>query len=256
MYNALNLNSCVPIIMQVIWKQLYQQSSARDHGTLGLFRCKLNRVTVKTDVKKDVNATLDFFLTIVKGHLLAVACEILGISNLDSTINFPPSVIHGQARDKDKYIRSLSSQIVERCTLVDEAFTGENIVNTQDCKYNYARVLCHYGALTMEFLDAWAEGDGERVFRCWRLFLPHFHASGRTKYSLQALHLQFQVKCMLSPQLAHEIMWHRFVNTKGGLGRNIPCDLYNEHVNKLIKQIIANMGPILTKKPFKGQPAP
>ena len=122
--------SCVHIIMQVIWKQLYQQSSARDHGTLGFFRCKLNRVTVKTDVKKDVNATLDFFLTVVKGHLLAVACDI---NKLDSTINFPPSVIHGQARDKDKYIRSLSSQIVERCTLVDEAFTGENIVNTQDC---------------------------------------------------------------------------------------------------------------------------
>ena len=66
--------------------------------------------------------------------------------------------------------------------------------------------------------------------------------------TLSKLRLQFQVKCVLSPQLAHEIMWHRFVNTRGGLGRNIPCDLYNEHINKLIKQVIVNMGPNLTKE--------
>ena len=37
--------------------------------------------------------------------------------------------------------------------------------------------------------------------------------------------------------LAHQVMWHRFVNTKGGMGKNIPCDLYNEHVNRLVKYI-------------------
>lgn len=42
-------------------------------------------------------------------------------------------------------------------------------------------------------------------------------------------------------------MWHRFVNWKGGIGKNIPCDLYNEHVNRLVKHIIQNMGPNLTE---------
>ena len=198
-------------------------------------------------MKKDVNATLDFLLTVVKGHLLAVACEILGITKLDSKVNMPPNVKHGQDSDKSQYIRSLASQVVEKCTLIDKAITGEVVMTTDDHKYNYARILCHFGTLIMEYLDSWGHGDGKRLFRCWRLFLPHFHASGRTKYSLQALCLQFQVKCVLSPQLAHE-MWHRYVNTRGGLGRNIPCDLYNEHVNKLIKQIIVNMGPNLTKE--------
>ena len=32
------------------------------------------------------------------------------------------------------------------------------------------------------------------------------------------------------------------------MGRNIPCDLYNEHVVKLIKSIITNMGANLTEK--------
>jgi len=105
-----------------------------------------------------------------------------------------------------------------------------------------------FSALFAEFRDAWAEGDGECVFRCWRLMLPHFKTAGRTKYSLEALRIQFQVKSILSPQLAHQVMWDRFVNTRGGMGNNIPCDLYNEHVVKLIKNIITNMGVNLTEK--------
>ena len=68
-----------------------------------------------------MNATLDFFLTVVKGHSLAVACEILGITKLDSKVNLPPSVKYGEAKDKSLYIRSLAYQVVERCTLIDNA---------------------------------------------------------------------------------------------------------------------------------------
>ena len=64
-----------------------------------------------------------------------------------------------------------------------------------------------------------------------------------TKYALEALRLQYQVKSVLSPQLVHRILWDRFVNTRGGLGHNVPCDLYNEHVNKLL----IGMGSILTE---------
>ena len=135
-----------------------------------------------------------------------MACEILGITKLDSKVSLPPNVKHGEAKDKNLYIRSLASQVVERCTLIDNAVTGEVVTTTDDHKYNYARILCHYGSLIMEFLDGWEHGDGKRMFRCWQLFLPHFHASGHTKYSLQALRLQFQVKCVLSAQFAHEIV--------------------------------------------------
>ena len=132
--------------------------------------------------------------------------------------------------------------------MIGKAYTGEIVEESNDGVSNYSRVLCHFGALVLEFLDAWAEGDGERIYRCWRLFLPHFLASGRTKYSLQALYLQFQVKAVLSPHLAHHILWNRFVNTKGRIGHNIPCDLYNEHVNKLLKEMILNMGSNLTEE--------
>ena len=65
-----------------------------------------------------------------------------------------------------------------------------------DRVYSYTRVLCHYGALMEEFRDGWREGDGERVVRCWKLFMLHFKASGATKYALEALRLQFQLKTL------------------------------------------------------------
>ena len=74
--------------------------------------------------------------------------------------------------------------------------------------------------------------------------LPHLKSSGHTKYSLEALRLQFLVKSVLSPQLAHQVL----VNTRGGAGRNIPCDLYNEHIVRLIKDVISSMGANLTEK--------
>ena len=46
--------------------------------------------------------------------------------------------------------------------------------------------------------------------------------------------------------LSTQIKWNRFFNAHGGLGRNIPCDLYNEHANQLFKEIITNTGANLT----------
>ena len=86
-----------------------------------------------------------------------------------------------------------------------------------------------------------------RVLRCWKLFLPHFKAAGCTKYSLEALKLQIHSRITCSPNLAHQIIWNRFVNMRGGAGNNIPCDLFNEHINKQLKCIISNMGSNLTE---------
>ena len=202
---------------------------------------------MKSDVKKAVDSNLEFLLTVFKGHVLACACQILEIATLDDKIHLPLSLTHSSASTRMQYrfVERIASVIVDQCTLMN---TCSEITKCDDKVYNYARVLCHYSALIAEFKDACAEGDGERVYRCWCIMLPLFKSSGRTKYSLEALRLQFQVKCMLSPQLAHQLLWDRFVNTRGGVGRNIPCDLYNEHVVQLVKGIIANMGPNLTEK--------
>ena len=53
---------------------------------------------------------------------------------------------------------------VRKCTLVGEPLSQEKIPECGDGVYNYARTLCHYGALIVEFCDASAEGDGERAY--------------------------------------------------------------------------------------------
>ena len=114
-----------------MWKNLYEQS-ARDHGTLGF---------VTTDVKKAVDANLEFLDTVIKGHLLASACRILGITKLDGKSKLPPRILQEQ---QPGYIHQVASQVVDKCTLIDAS--GE-VAETNCHVYNYARVLCHYGAL-------------------------------------------------------------------------------------------------------------
>ena len=51
--------------------------------------------------------------------------------------------------------------MVDRYGLVGAALIREEVEDINDGVYNYTRVLCHFGSLVMEFLDGWAEGDGE-----------------------------------------------------------------------------------------------
>ena len=186
-----------------MWKTLYK-SSACNHGTLMFFRNKLNRTTLSNDPKKQVDATIDFVYTVVKGHWIACACEILGITDADGTINYPRGLLKEGLEKKREFVEGIARQVVDRLTLVESSFVrpGE-LADSGDTRYNYARVLCHFGSLVMECRDAWAEGDGERVIRCWRLFLPHFQVAGHTKYSLAAFNVQLQTKATLCCTPSH-----------------------------------------------------
>lgn len=82
-------------------------------------------------------------------------------------------------------------------------------------------------------------------------FSQLFIVDKRRKYALEALRLQMQVSAVLSPHLAMHIKWDRFINTRGGMGRNIPCDMFNEHINKLLKHVIASMGGNLTDEALR-----
>ena len=76
---------------------------------------------------------------------------------------------------------------------------------------------------------------------------PH-HAERRTKYAVEALRLQLQLASLfLQIWCMHQLAWGRFINTRGGPGMNIPCDLHNEHVNKLFQEVISNIGANFTE---------
>jgi hypothetical protein len=38
------------------------------------------------------------------------------------------------------------------------------------------------------------------------------------------------------------MLWSRFINTHAKIGKNIPADQHMEHLNKVVKQAIKNLG--------------
>ena len=46
----------------------------------------------------------------------------------------------------------------------------------------------------------------------------------------------------LTPRQSAELLWNRFINMHGIRGRNIPCDLHLEHLNRVCKNAISDLG--------------
>lgn len=218
------------------------KASPRDHGTLTNLLHRIGRLPDAKDPKKNLNACLDEILAIFKGYMIVAACQELGISS--------PEDVPSQTTDKENPVKFKASDVarivVDKWTIASESVLGQRFQGCDDDVFNYARVLCHLTALVLEFTDAWSEGDGPRIVCCWKVFMVHFFENGNTKYSLEALRLQCQL-ASLPLYLVHQLLWGRFVNTHGGKGHNIPCDLHNEHINKQFKEIVCNMGSNFTQ---------
>ena len=106
----------------------------------------------------------------------------------------------------------------------------------------YGKEVLSLGILYLEFHDAIREGNGLRVLRCWKYLFLLFRASQRTNYSIEAFNLLCQYAFYMSPQLAQQLIYSRFVNVQGREGHNIPCDLHMEHLNRIVKESMRHLG--------------
>lgn len=97
----------------------------------------------------------------------------------------------------------------------------------------------------MDFNDSLAEGDGNRIVRCWKFLMLHFYAENRKKYAIEGLCLLLQQYCLLSPCPSYKHRWKIYANNKGG-ANNDPLDLDLEHDNNYLKQSIRKLGPNVT----------
>lgn len=143
-------------------------------------------------------------------------------------------------------LHSVSKKIVRK--FIDFTFNScPNSGNHDDKVHDYT---CHFlsiGCFYLAFKDAIKEGDGERVLECWRYLLPIFHNTGRKNYCNEAIHFLCQYYHDLAPQQAEQLLYSRFVNTKGVKGRNILLDLHQEHLNRLCKDCVKDLGTNKTK---------
>ena len=74
------------------------------------------------------------------------------------------------------------------------------------------------------------------------MFLPIFKATNRTNYSIEAFILLAQHDFIFTPRMKQQLMWERTVNVHGHPGKNIPCDLFLEHLSHECKGAIGSLG--------------
>lgn len=133
------------------------------------------------------------------------------------------------------------SQYLRRHNLPSAASTSQ-----ADHVLEYAKETMSLGMLMLEFKDAIMEGDDNRVLHCWRYFFLLLRATGHKNYSFEALNLLSQYYYTFPPQLA--VLWGRFINTHGKIGKNISCDLHMEHLNRMCKDAVNHLGDNETPK--------
>ena len=114
--------------------------------------------------------------------------------------------------------------------------------------FNYASAVLNDGLMLLEFKDAICEGDGPRIICCWKVFLLYFQYANHKDYRIEAFRLLADINASASPRIAHQLLWSGGVNVHGGKGNNVPLDLHMEHLNRIIKDHVANLGPNVARK--------
>ena len=217
-------------------------------GTLCQLRYLINQTNVPMKPKDNVNAAEEFFETVVISHIIAAALHYF---KMDDTSAVPKSDDLSkieQTRDipgKQKLFYLTMQNMIERYINITPFSMPE--VKEDDQVRAYAKEVLSLGAILMEFNDAVQEGDGERLLRVWKFLLLAFRSSNKKKYTFEGLLLLIQANFLLTPRLKYQLMYSRFVNTRGGPGKNIPMDLHVEHVNRIVKSAIyhqmSNLSP-------------
>lgn len=113
--------------------------------------------------------------------------------------------------------------------------------------YNYHNARLQCGLLILNIMDAIAEGDGNRLIRCYKVVLLFDFKFKHTKYAYILLLLLVKIYALLSKTEAALLVHNRFVNKKGKRGGNIPLDLHMEHLNLGLKKLLQAMGVKITE---------
>ncbi len=170
--------------------------------------------------------------------------KMFGMASLDDKPNssdFPENCTSLPPNERWKLLQLAIEGIVNNH--IDINFPNPTTEDDDDNVRAYAKELTSLGLLLMEFIDGVREGDGERILRCWRYFLPIFKVSGRTNYSIEAFNLLFKYEYCFTPRMKEQLVWERTVNTHGKPGKNISMDLHMEHINRACKTQMGTLGP-------------
>ena len=209
-----------------------------DCGTLYQLQKLINRRNVVKKPSKSVAPCEDFFLLVAEAHILEAAMNLFSMNSLDDTPSeefFPAQSVELDSLQRRRILLDALHKLLRRFVDLSVTFQEDVCSNEQrqvDTVHEYAKEVLSLGLLLLEFKDSVHEGDGNRILRCWRYFLPLFKALDRTNYAIEAFTLLAQEKYLLSPRMAMQLKWSRTINVHGRSGKNSPADLHMEHLNR------------------------
>ena len=208
----------------------------------------INRRSVVKKPEKNVSACEEFFLLVVEAHICAAVMKVFEMSSVNDTPTeslFPPGCSELNSKQRWNIMKLAVRKVIEEFVVVNYPTAAKK---DDDHVRAYAKEVLSLGLLLMEFVDSVREACGERIFRCWRYFLPLFKCSDRTNYSVEAFNLLFEYEYALTPRMKQQMMWERTVNVHGKQGRNVSMDLHMEHINKECKQAMGSLGSNIGEK--------
>jgi L1 cell adhesion molecule like protein len=166
--------------------------------------------------EENMQAAEDFFGLILEAHIVAAANTLM---------------------EDDSTLEGLANKIVDHFVKL----SPKEILCTDQVNV-YACELLTLGLVWQAYYDASKEGDGKRIMKLFKYLMLIFKKSNCRNYAKETAITLTQVMFLLSERKAAQIIHSRFINTKGRRGCNIPCDLFNEHLNRQLKRMIQHLG--------------
>lgn len=222
---------------------MYSYGSGKDGGTLYQLRNLINRRNVVKKPKKNVTACEEFFELVVEAHILTAVMNEFEMNSLEDEPNNQLLLTSADlcASERSSVLPNVIEQLLK--SLIDISFPSSISQSNVDPVCEYAKEVLLLGLHFLEFHDAIWEGDGDRLLRCWKYFLPLYKATNRKNYAIEAFTMLAQYYFLFTPRMHHQLLWSCIINSVGRAGHNIPCDLHMEHINRQCKNAMGTLGP-------------
>ena len=120
--------------------------------------------------------------------------------------------------------------------------------DNKDRVLEYTKAAILLGLMRKNHSDAIKMGDGQRIIDMNMYLCLLYKMNKCPKYAYGILETIAQSKVLLTPRLAHQLIWNRTVNHRGKPDTNHPNDLDIEHQNKLFKDQIHSYRGVYTEK--------
>jgi hypothetical protein len=141
----------------------------------------------------------------------------------------------------EEYQRKYITDTLDK--FLDEYVFENKEIPTTDGVWCYAVNILRSFLLLADIKDAVSTGNGEYLSVLRKQLLAHFFStSGFNEYAIEMFINILQCNVLLSEAEAHRCKWAATVNWKGGAGKNIEIDLFQENRNCEMKKLINSMG--------------